>query len=59
MEIINHGKSIIRDYRKNKFWGKVKNVLGVAFWKSLFVTEVSVFVIAGFFSANALVGFHL
>lgn len=56
---INHGKQILKDYRRKKLWGKVKHILGVAFWKSLFVSSVSVFLVAGFLSANALAGFSI
>ena len=52
--MINHGKEIVRDYRRSKFWGKVKHILGVAFWKSLFASSVVTFLFAGFLSANLI-----
>ena len=55
----NHGNQIVLDYRRNKFWGKVKSLFTVAFWKGMFFSSIGIFLVAGFFSANALVGFTL
>lgn len=59
MEIISHGTRIVRDYRKQKFLGKVKSFFSAAFWKGALGLSIVVFTFAGFISANALLGFIL
>lgn len=59
MEIISHGKGIVRDYRRKKFLGKVKSFFSAAFWKGALGLSIVVFVFAGFVSANALFGYIL
>ena len=56
--MINHGHEILRDYRRNRFLGKVKAFLGKVFGKFLVGSSVSIFLVAGFYSANVLLTIH-
>lgn len=54
----SHGQQILRDYRRNKFLGKVKSLLSKLLSKVLIGSSVGSFLVAGFFAGDALAGFH-
>lgn len=55
---INHGSQIVRDYQQKKLLGKIKTFLSNLLSRFLLGTSIGVFVLAGFFTGNALVGFN-
>ena len=56
--VINHGTTILRDYRKNKTWNRVSEFVGRLVAKLFMGSAIAFLVVGGFCTANAISGFN-